>query len=92
MAAVPFDTLKLAIRLREKAGFTPGHAEEAAEALADAVGGAKLTTQDDLRQLEASLRGDMRELELRLTIKLGGIVAAATALIVAALRYLPPVH
>jgi hypothetical protein len=43
MSAVPFDTLKLARKLREQAGFTLEHAEAAAEALAEAaVGGAEL--------------------------------------------------
>ncbi len=52
MTGVPFDTLKLARRLREKAGFTPEHAEEATDALAEAIGGAELATKTDLRELE----------------------------------------
>ena len=81
MAGVAFDTLKLARRLREQAGFTPDHAEAAAEALAEALGGADLTTKVDLRDLEQ-----------RLTIKFGGMLIVAVGVILAALRYLPATH
>lgn len=74
MAGIAFDTLKLARRLREKAGFTPEHAEEAAEA----VGGAEFATETDLRDLEQ-----------RLIIKVGGMMIVAVGIILAALRFLP---
>ena len=80
MTAVPFDTLKLARQLRDKAGFTPEHAEAAAEALAEAVGGAEIAT-----------KADLRDLEQRLTIKFGGMLVIAVG-ILAALRYLPAPH
>jgi hypothetical protein len=79
MSAVPFDTLKLARKLCEKAGFTPEHAEAAAEALAEAVGGAELATKMDLRDLEQ-----------RLTIRFGSMLVIAVGVILAALRYFPP--
>ena len=47
MAAVPFDTLKLARRL-ETAGFPPKQAGDTAEALAEAMSGAELATTSDL--------------------------------------------
>jgi hypothetical protein len=81
MAAIPFDTLKLARQLREKAGFTPEHAAAAAEALAEAVGGADLVT-----------KADLRELEQRLTIRFGGMLVIAVGIILAALRYFPAPH
>jgi hypothetical protein len=81
MSAVPFDTLKLARKLREQAGFTSEHAEAAAEALAEAVGGAELATKMDLR-----------DLELRLTIRVGGMLVVAVGVILAALRYFPSAH
>jgi hypothetical protein len=79
MTAVPFDTLKLARQLRDKAGFTPEHAEAAAEALAEAVGGADLAT-----------KADLRDLEQRLTIRFGGMLIVTVGVILAALRYFPP--
>ena len=81
MTAVPFDTLKLARQLRDKAGFTPEHAEAAAEALAEAVGGAEIAT-----------KADLRDLEQRLTIKFGGMLVVAVGVMLAALRYFPAPH
>ena len=46
-----FDTLKLARRLRDEAGFSPAHAEAAADAFADAVGGQDLVTKADIREM-----------------------------------------
>ena len=81
MTAVPFDTLKLARQLRDKAGFTPEHAEAAAEALAEAVGGAEIAT-----------KADLRDLEQRLTIKFGGMLVVAVGVMLAAPRYFPAPH
>ena len=58
--------------------FTLDHAEAAAEALAEALGGADLAAKVDLRDLEQ-----------RLTIKFGGMLIVAVGVILAALRYLP---
>jgi len=80
VTVVPFDTLKLARQLRDKAGFTPEHAEAAAEALAEAVGGAEIAT-----------KADLRDLEQRLTIKFGGMLMIAVG-ILAAPRYFPAPH
>jgi hypothetical protein len=85
MTGVAFDTLKLARRLRDKAGFTPEHAEEAAEALAEAIGGAELVTKSDLRI-------ELHDLEQRLTIKFGSMLIVAVGIIIAALRFLPAAH
>ena len=81
MTGVAFDTLKFAQRLREKAGFSAEHAEAAAEALAEAIGGAELTT-----------KADLRDLEQRLTIRFGSMLIVAVGIILAALRFLPPAH
>ena len=62
MAAVPFDTLKLARRL-EAAGFPGKQAGDTAEALAEAMSGAELATKSDLALVRAdldSLRADLR--------------------------------
>lgn len=85
MTGVAFDTLKLARRLRDKAGFTPEHAEEAAEALAEAIGGAELVTKTDLQIA-------LRDLEQRLIMKVGGMMIVAVGVILAALRFLPTTH
>lgn len=79
MSAVAFDTLKFVERL-EAGGFTHAQAKAAAEAFAEA------TSQ------ELATKADLRELELRMTVKLGGLIVAATGVILAAIRYLPPGH
>ena len=53
--AAPFDTLKLARALRDRAGFSQEHAEAAADALAEAVSEQVATKQD-----VADLRGEMK--------------------------------
>jgi hypothetical protein len=91
--AMPFDTLKLARRL-EAAGFPAQQAGDMAEAIAEAV--AQLATKADI----AELRRDMEILKRDLTIRLGGMLIAATALILTAIgiaasilaRFLPPPH
>ena len=97
MSAVPFDTLKFASRL-QSGGFTAEQAGAAAEAFADATSEELATRGDinvvraDLTKVESSLKSDIRELELRMTIKLGGLIIAATGVILAGLRYLPAGH
>src|SRR6266852_3865136 len=98
MAAVPFDTLKLARRL-ESAGFPPKQAGDTAEALADAMSGAELATKADLAAVKAELKADIAALraELKsdiellrrdLTIRLGGMIVVAVGILLAAIRYL----
>jgi hypothetical protein len=100
MAAVPFDTLKLARRL-ESAGFPPKQAGDTAEALAEAMSGAALATTADLDRVDTGLRAEIAavraelkaEIELLrrdLTIRLGGMMVVAVGIILAAIRYLPP--
>jgi hypothetical protein len=83
--SVPFDTLKFATRLQE-GGFTAEQAKAAAEAFAEATG-EELATKTDLRAEIAAVRADIRELELRMTIKLGGLIMAATGIILAAIKF-----
>lgn len=86
MVAIPFDTLKFAEKL-EAGGFTAQQARTAAEAFADATS-QELATKADIVRLEAStkaeiaiLRSDIEKIELRLTVKLGVMLAAAVAVI-----------
>jgi hypothetical protein len=96
MAAVPFDTLKLARRL-ESAGFPPKQAGDTAEALAEAMSGAELATSADialvrneLAAVRTELKAEIELLRRDLTIRLGGMIVVATGIILAAIRYLPP--
>lgn len=74
MGAVPFDTLKLARSLREKAKFAQEQAEGVADALSDAF------------QDEIATKTDLRELELCLTIKIGGMLVIAVGVLTALLK------
>ena len=63
MAAVAFDTLKLARKLRDTAQMSVEQAEGVADALAEAMSGAELATKPDIRELEQSTQASIRELE-----------------------------
>lgn len=76
MAAVPFDTLKLARKL-EAAGFSSKQAGDAAEAIAEAMGE------------EIATRADLELLKRDLKIWFGGVMAAGVGVLLAAIRYLP---
>jgi succinate dehydrogenase/fumarate reductase flavoprotein subunit len=100
MTTVPFDTLELARKL-EAAGFPSKQAQDTAAALASVMA-ADLATKQDIRELRAELDRLRMELDrLRveldskielvkrdLTIRLGGMIAAAVAIIVALDRLL----
>lgn len=90
MSAVAFDTLKFVEKL-EAGGVPHAQAKATAEAFAEATS-QELATKADLKAEIAAVRSEIRELELRMTIRLGGLIVAATGVILAAIRYLPPGH
>jgi len=73
MATVPFDTLDFSRRLRE-GGFSP----QQAETMADALKTSAMT--------ELATKTDLRDLEHRMTVKLGAMMAAIAGLLFAALK------
>ncbi|MDR2155169.1 MAG: CCDC90 family protein [Burkholderiaceae bacterium] len=76
MSAVTFDTPKF-VRTLEAAGVAGPQAEAIASAVRDSHETAELATKSDLR-----------ELELRMTIKLGTMMAAAVGATVALMKLL----
>jgi hypothetical protein len=70
--AMPFDTLKLARRL-EAAGFPAQQAGDMAEAIAEAVS-------------QLATKADLRDLEQRIIIKLGGMIVVAVGVILAGFK------
>lgn len=82
MSAVAFDTLKFAKRLKE-AGFTEQQAEALASAQVDLIE-ANLATKADI----LGLKRDIKELEYRLTIRLGGLIALAIGAVAALVKLL----
>lgn len=92
MTAIPFDTLKLARTLRDKAHFAPEQAEGVADALADAFQEQIATRADivslksDVSQLEARMAARLEALELRLAVKMGGMLILAVGGLAALIR------
>jgi len=123
VATAPFDTLKLARALRDRAGFSQEHAEAAADALAETVTDQVATKHDvgDLRveidalrtemrsefaairaemasefaairaemasefaAIRAELAAGLRDVEQRMTIRLGGMLVVVTGILLAA--------
>ena len=82
MPTIAFDTLKYSKRLKE-AGVPDKQAEAEAEALAEVleVNLKDLATKEDLRR-------DLRELEQRMVIKLGGMIMASIAIVATLVKLL----
>lgn len=78
MAALPFDTLKFARRLKD-AGMDARLAEEQAEAIAEAL-------QVNLENL--ATKQDLELLEQRLTIKLGTMLVVAVGIVATLVKIL----
>ena len=81
-SAVLFDTLAYAKKLKG-AGFTEAQAEIQAEALAEIIE-QRLSTKEDVLEL----RRDLKEMEQRIIIKLGAMVAASIAITVSLMKIL----
>ncbi|MBF0422054.1 MAG: DUF1640 domain-containing protein [Magnetococcales bacterium] len=82
--AIAFDTLAYAKKLKA-AGVPDAQAEIHAEAMAELIE-ERLATKRDLKELEDNLRRDMKEMELRLMIRLGGMQAASIAIVAALVK------
>lgn len=97
--AVAFDTLKAATRLREEAGFDERQARVLVATFAEGIGESLATKEDlastgaalrtDLENFETAMLGRMRELERRMTVRLGAMIAAAAGIAVALVKLLP---
>ena len=100
MAAITFDTLKFANTLKE-AGVPSAQAEAEASALSEVleVNLKELVTKEDLHREFESLRREMMtgfaqvdsrfiQLEQRLIIKLGGLIALSIGIVAALVKLL----
>ena len=89
MATIAFDTLKYSKRLKD-AGVPDKQAEAEAEALAEAleVNIKDLATKGDLTREVDLLRRDMREMELRIVIKLGALMAFSIGIVATLVKLL----
>lgn len=83
MTTITFDTHKF-VRTLKDAGVTEAQAEAFSEAFKEAQGEADLATKRDIDDV----RRDMREMEQRLIIKLGALVAFAIGIVAVLVKLL----
>ncbi|MCY4474983.1 MAG: hypothetical protein OXC83_06055 [Chloroflexi bacterium] len=96
MVSVTFDTHRVVKDLRD-AGFDEAQAEAVVNALGSAVDRdvvkpvdlKEFATKADLAQAIAELRTEMKAMELRLTVRLTGVMIATAGLTVAILKLFP---
>ncbi|TAN51873.1 MAG: DUF1640 domain-containing protein [Methylococcaceae bacterium] len=79
MTIIIFDT-HLFVKKLKAVGFTEEQAEVFAAEQAKLIED-KLATKNDLIELEANLRRDMKELEYRIIIKLGMLMAVSIGVV-----------
>ena len=77
MAALLFDTHK-AVKDLQEAGFDEAQAEAVVATVGTAIVGNVATKQDI-----SDLRSEMQAMELRITLRMGGLIVAGVALIIA---------
>ena len=91
--AIAFDTLVYAKKLKA-VGFTEAQAETLAESQAQLIESRLATKQDielvrrDMKELETSLKRDIKEIEMRLTIRMGILIAASIAIVATLVKLL----
>lgn len=83
MTTITFDTHKF-VRTLKEAGIPEAQAEAISEAFKEAQGEADLATKRDIDDI----RRDMREMEQRLIIKLGALVAFAIGIVAVLVKLL----
>jgi hypothetical protein len=77
------------VEIRSPSGGVGSHADRK-NCWVDALVGANLATNDDLRNEITGLRQEMELLRRDLTIKISGMMVVSTGVLLAAIRYLPP--
>ena len=86
MSALAFDTYAAVKKLKE-AGFTEQQAEAQTALLTEVIAG-ELATKHDIETLRTDMKHDMKELEFRLTIKLGAMLALAVCAVATLVKLL----
>jgi len=85
MTSATFDALKT-VETLEAVGFDRQQAQAIAVAVRSVQDAADGATKGDLRELKTEMRAEMRELELRLLIKFGSMLAVVGGVIIAAIK------
>jgi len=85
MNAITFDTLQF-VQTLEDVGVDRQQATAIAQAVRDSHDAAELATKSDLREFKAEMKVEMRELEMRLMLKLGSLMVILMGLMLAILK------
>ena len=91
--AIAFDTHAYVTKLKA-VGFTEEQAETLASTQAELIDERLATKHDimlvkqDIKELETALKRDMKEMELRMTIKLGAITTTGIIIVAALVKLL----
>ena len=96
MVSVTFDTHRVVKDLQD-AGFDEAQAEAVVKALGETVDRDVVKPEDlkdfatkaDIAELRAEMHTELKALELRLTVRLTGVIIAAAGLTVAILKLFP---
>ena len=87
MTVLTFDTHEFVTTLK-KAGFVEEQAEAVVNTVKKAQTESDLATKADLNRVANDLRHEMRELEHRLTIRLGGMLVIAVGVLAVLIKIL----
>ncbi|MEI6985473.1 MAG: hypothetical protein WCK65_05035 [Rhodospirillaceae bacterium] len=81
MGAVAFDTLKLARKLRDTAHMTQEQAEGIADALAEAMSCAELSTKGDIAEVKAEFKTSLSDTKVEILKWVVGLIGFQTIVI-----------
>ncbi|MFI3272789.1 MAG: coiled-coil domain-containing protein [Pseudomonadota bacterium] len=91
MVAITFDTLEFSKTL-QNSGFSQEQADAMAQAqrkaMQEMLVAQQLATKGDLQEVRNELKGDLKDLEYRITVRLGAMMAASIAIIATLVKLL----
>lgn len=86
MATIGFDTHE-AVKALTKAGFSETQVESVVSTVRDALGG-DLATKSDFQGVKSKIESEIKSLEMRMTLRLGGMMLPVAGLAIAFMKLL----